>query len=437
MKWPTTTSTRCHRIEWPFHVFFRNQTTKHVKRISIIIALSLIALACSNEQKADQHAEHDHGKEEPTAVKYTCPMHPNVVQDGPGKCPVCGMDLVQKTSASGNGSANDLMLSDSQIKLANITTQKVSSEPIGQTVVVNARLTVNQDLSEIVSSRAAGRIEKLYIKETGRTIKKGEPLYQLYSETLLTLQREFLLAKEQYETLGATEKRYKSFYEAAKRKLLLYGLAETQIEKVSQSKSVQNSLTLLSPVSGVVTELLAAEGQYVSEGTTLMKIEDIGNLWLEAELYPNETSLAKVGDKISVRISGYGNENIEGTIDFLSPEYRANSQIVVMRASLNNKNQQYRPGMQAQVFFSHSSKKALAVPVDAVIRDGNGTHVYVQRGFNTFRPQMVKTGIEDFEKVEITEGLMEGDTVAVTGAYLLYSEIILKKGTDPMAGHSH
>jgi Cu(I)/Ag(I) efflux system membrane fusion protein len=93
--------------------------------------------------------------------------------------------------------------------------------------------------------------------------------------------------------------------------------------------------------------------------------------------------------------------------------------------------------MQGQVFFSHSAKKAWAIPVDAVIRDGKGSHVYVQKGLNTFRAQMVKTGIEDFEKVEITEGLIEGDTVAVTGAYLLYSEIILKKGTDPMAGHSH
>jgi Cu(I)/Ag(I) efflux system membrane fusion protein len=108
-----------------------------------------------------------------------------------------------------------------------------------------------------------------------------------------------------------------------------------------------------------------------------------------------------------------------------------------MRAAVSNPDQKFKPGMQAQVFFTHSSTKALALPVDAVIRDGKGMHVYVQRGHNTFRPKMVKTGLEDFEKVEITDGLTEGDTVAVTGAYLLYSEIILKKGTDPMAGHDH
>lgn len=407
-----------------------------MKRILLTSALSIFMLACSNEKKSDEHEGHNHAQEEAGTQKHTCPMHPNVVQDGPGKCPVCGMDLVPVNKTSAGGS-NDLMLSDSQIRLANITLQKVTAQPIGQTVVVNAKLTVDQNLSEIVSSRAAGRIEKLYVKETGRAIQKGEPLYQLYSESLLTLQREFLLAKEQYETVGSSEKRYRSFYDAARRKLILYGLTESQVEKLAQNKTVPNSITLLSPASGVVTEISASEGQYVSEGASLLKIENIGKLWLEAELYPNETSLAKVGDRIKVRVSGYDNENAEATIDFLSPEYRASSQIVVMRASLQNPDQKYKPGMQAQVFFSHSSKKALAVPVDAVIRDGRGAHVYVQRGLNTFRPQMVKTGMEDFDKVEITEGLAEGDTVAVTGAYLLYSEIILKKGTDPMAGHSH
>lgn len=405
-------------------------------RILLISALLLVAFACSKAPNADGPNEHDHAHHD-IKSKYTCPMHPQVLQDTPGTCPICGMDLVVKTSSTTSETSKDLMLNDSQIRLANITTAIVAPETVGQTILVNGRLNVNQDLSEIVSSRAAGRIEKLFVKETGTTIKKGEPLYQLYSESLLTLQREFLLAKEQSETLGATEKRYKSFYDAAKRKLILYGLTATQVEKLGENKVAGNSVTILSPASGVVTALSASEGEYVSEGTTLMNIEDIRTLWLEAELYPAESALAKVGDHVRLNISGYENENAEASIEFLSPEYRTNSQVVVMRASLKNPDGKYKPGMQAQVFFSHSTKKALAVPVDAVIRDGHGTHVYVQRGHNTFRPQMVETGIEDFEKVEIVNGLDDGDTVVITGSYLLYSEIVLKKGGDPMAGHGH
>ena len=128
---------------------------------------------------------------------------------------------------------------------------------------------------------------------------------------------------------------------------------------------------------------------------------------------------------------------MDAEVSFLSPEYRSNSQIAVMRAEIANPDLQFKPGQQVQIYFTHSARNAIAIPVDAVIRDQNGTHVYVQSGRNTFQPRMVKTGLEGFDFVEITEGLKEGDTVAVSGAYLLYSEIILKKGSDPMAGHNH
>lgn len=403
-----------------------------MRNLLFITILSFTLFACSKENNKMSTGGHDHVADGKVNQKYTCPMHPQVIQDGPGQCPICGMDLVRVNK--GDASNNDLMLSESQIKLANITTQKVSIQPVGQTVVVNARLVENETLTEVISSRAEGRIEKLFVKETGRTIQKGEPLYQLYSEALLTLQKEYLLAKQQFETLGATEKRYESFLKAAERKLLLYGLAQKQINRLHETKDLQSRITFLSPASGIITEINVAEGQYVSEGGVLVRIENISKLWLEADLYPTETSLVKIGDKINVTVSGFGNTPSVATVTFLSPEYRSNTQITVMRAALDNKSMSFKPGMQAQVLFTHSSRKAIAIPTDAVIRDDKGTHVYVLSGQNTFRPQMVKIGLEDFNQVEITEGLSEGDTVAITGAYLLYSEIILKKGTDPMAG---
>lgn len=135
----------------------------------------------------------------------------------------------------------------------------------------------------------------------------------------------------------------------------------------------------------------------------------------------------KQGDKLTVRINGFESTPLEAKVIFLSPEYRANSQITVIRAMIDNPELKFKPGMQAQVFFTHSSRTAVAIPIDAVIRDGKGTHVYVETGTNTFQPRMVKTGLEDFEQVEISEGLKEGERIAITGAYLLYSEIILKK----------
>lgn len=400
--------------------------------IYILILVSLL-LACSGNKKEGQMT-HDHSAQT-LASKYTCPMHPSVIQDGSGKCPICGMDLVLKSQSSGDG--NDLTLNASQIKLANITTQKVALQSVGQTVVINSRLVVDQDYSEAITSRAAGRVERLFFKETGRVVKKGEPLYELYSETLLTLQKEYLLAKDQFKTLGKTETRYESFLKASEKKLLLYGLSKNQVEQLGQSKTIQQRITFLAPAGGMITEINASEGQYLPEGGMLYKIENITYLWLEAELYPQETLLVKIGDKINVKVSGYESSPVDTKVTFLSPEYRANTQITIMRALINNPELKFKPGAQAQVVFSHSARKTLAIPTDAVIRDGKGTHVYVETGTNTFQPRMVKTGTEDFERVEITDGLVENEIVVVSGAYLLYSELVLKKGGSPMAGHQH
>lgn len=397
---------------------------------TFILSLAVL-ISCSSEQSKDNQAEHQHEATE----KYTCPMHPQVVSDKAGKCPMCGMDLVKVNKSE--AAHNDLMLSDSQIRLANITTEMVGRKPVGQSVVINGKLAVDEEQSEVISSRVAGRIEKLYVKETGLSIRKGQPLYTLYSEALLTLQQEYLLAKEQYDALGKSEKRYKSFLDAARKKLILYGMTADQIDQLTDRNSLQPRVTFLSPASGIVTEINGSEGGYVSEGGLLYKIEDIGTLWVEAELYPNENALVKTGDKVMVKVSGSTENPMEAKVTFKSPEYRANTQIVVMRASVDNPDARFKPGQQVQVFLIHSAKEAIAIPVDAVIRDGKGSHVYVHSGLNTFRPQMVKTGIESFDFVEITEGVKEGDTVAISGAYLLYSEIILKKGTDPMAGHNH
>jgi Cu(I)/Ag(I) efflux system membrane fusion protein len=262
-------------------------------------------------------------------------------------------------------------------------------------------------------------------------------LYELYSETLLTLQHEYLLAQEQSETLGKDEPRYESFLKASERKLLLYGLSKKQIGELAQSKSARQRITFLAPAGGIVSEVNANEGQYIEEGTVLYRIQNLSRLWLEAELYPRESGLIHKGDKLSVRVNGFESTPVEAKVIFLSPEYRANTQITIVRALITNPEMKFKPGMQAQVLMTHSSRKAVAVPVDAVIRDGKGAHVYVETGTNTFQPRMVKIGLEDFEQVEITEGLQAGDRIAITGAYLLYSEIILKKGTDPMAGHTH
>ncbi|HEX8041363.1 MAG TPA: efflux RND transporter periplasmic adaptor subunit [Chryseosolibacter sp.] len=395
----------------------------------LLIVFALTLAACNRQEQT-----HTHPAEHP-AEKYTCSMHPQVIQDKPGTCPICGMTLVKITS--GGGSGNRVMLNEDQMKLANIRTAVARRGSVGETVIVNGTLMRDEEKSEVIGSRAEGRIERLYMKETGRPVRKGQPLYTLYSETLLTLQQEYLLAREQYDALGDTEKRYSSFMQAAEKKLLLYGLTRKQIEALTPEKALEPRITFVSPTSGIVTEIGVSEGAYVAEGTTLYRIENIDSLWVAAELYPGESALVKTGDYVTVRVNGFESSPVKARVRFLSPEYRDNSQVMTMRATIGNRDHRFAPGQQAQVSLTPSSRPAITLPADAVIRDGKGAHVYVMSGRNVFEPRMIKTGVETSDSVEITEGLLEGDTVAVRGAYLLYSEIILKKNSNPMAGHVH
>lgn len=390
----------------------------------IILILITVLAACDTKKDSSQTTE--------VKKTYTCPMHPQIIQDKPGTCPICGMDLVQVTTG---GDKTEVTLSESQVELANITVQRVSIQDIGTSILLNGRLRADETQTEIVSTRVPGRLDKLFVKETGVPINKGQVIYEIYSEELLTYQQEFLLALDQAKSID--NKRYESYLQAAKKKLWLYGMTEAQIKELANLKVSNPRIQFVTSTSGVVTEIMVAEGQYVAGGTAIYRLEKLNKLWVEAELYPREASLIKLGVPVTVYVNGFENQLLESTVNFLSPEYRQGSQIFVLRASISNPEYQFVPGMQAEIVFEHSKKKALTLPADAVIREENGNHVYKKIGNGKFKAWMVSTGIENFNKVEITDGLVEGDSIVITGAYLLYSEIVLKKGANPMAGHNH
>lgn len=394
----------------------------------MLVVPSMLWLSSCKDKETDKHTETTN------AQTYTCSMHPQIVSDKPGTCPVCGMDLVPFDK---NNTSDYLTLSEPQQALANVTTDTIKAGDFSSFKQLNGRLAVNPEQTEFISSRVAGRIEVLYIKETGVPVRRGQPLYKIYSEQLSALQQEYLIAIAQ-ATQFPEDKKFQQLSEAAKQKLLLYSQTEAQLQQLRSKKQTSPYVTYSSPVSGVVSELFITEGQYISEGSSIMRLEGYQNIWVEADLYSGEAGFVKNGDMVNVIIPGYENEPHKMRIEFIAPALQAASQLLTIRGSIPNNHNELKAGMQAIVELPvANSFKAIALPVDAVIRDGKGAHVWLETGIGKFEPRIVETGAENFNQVEITKGIEKGDVVVISGAYLLYSEYVLKKGKNPMAGHNH
>ncbi|GAA4024750.1 efflux RND transporter periplasmic adaptor subunit [Hymenobacter glaciei] len=383
---------------------------------------------------------------------YMCPMHPQISREQPGKCPICSMDLVKATKAaaaaptpSGAAAAPEVMLSAQQRQLAGIRVAALGGvgSPAGTasgTTVLTGTVTADANQTRTVSSRVAGRVERLFVRQTGEAIRAGAPLVSIYSEQLQALQQEYVLSLAQQRAVGPGGNQYGRLVASARQKLRLLGLTEGQLRTLAATGRPTASLTFYSPQAGLVQAVGVTEGQYVGEGTLLVSLTNLSSVWVEAQLYPEEVAGVEMGQSVQVQVAGLP-DAYTGRVVFLSPERQANSKVTLLRVQVPNPGGRLQPGMQANVRLSMSSRgntataQTLTLPQDAVLRDSRGSYVWQQvDAAGRFRRLKVTTGAETDETVAITGGLAAGAQVVVSGAYLLESEYALYQGTDPMAG---
>jgi Cu(I)/Ag(I) efflux system membrane fusion protein len=365
---------------------------------------------------------------------YTCSMDPQVIASKPGKCPICHMDL---TLVKKNTSTNkdEIALSEQQIQLGNIHTDTIRNGSIGDQLVLTGTLNFNQMKSSSVSARVAGRIEKLYFKNLGDYVKNGAPLYDLYSEELNNIKQEYLLVVEKKKVFAnETTIDFDQLLQSAKNKLLLWGMSEAQIQQLANSKKATPITTFYSTAAGYITTLDIREGDYVMDGGTIVKLADLSSLWAEAQVYTSQLAAIDRSSIATVQLPDLDGKEIKGSIEFVNPEINPDTRINLIRVSIPNPGNQLKPGMPAYVILKSPQRKTLTLPIDAVIRDGKGATIWIQTGTHTFKSLMVQTGLETDDRIEITSGLNEGDIIVISGAYLLQSEYIFKKGANPMEG---
>lgn len=409
--------------------FFSAIKKQSAKIIYVLMLLSIISFTSCKTKNAEQHAhttEQEH-------VYYTCSMHPQVMQEKPGKCPICGMQLIEVKKSMNDGS-DDILLSDEQVRLGNIKVDSITSTGIGDKIYLTATLNFNQYRTTSVSSRVMGRIEKLYFKNIGDYVNKGEKLFDIYSEDLNNAKQEYILALQQQKQLNNSTIDYNQLVQSGKNKLLLWGLTETQIKELASTQEATPLTSFYSPVSGYVSTLEIKEGDYAEQGGTIVKLADLSTLWAEAQVYTSQLAeLDKSGTAI-VQIPDMPDKKFTGKIEYANPEINPDTRIDLIRVTIPNTDAKLKPGMPAYVIINSTTHNSLTLPIDAVLRDGKGAVVWLRTNHNTYVSRMVQTGLESGDRIEIVSGLKPGDMVVTSGAYLLNSEYKFKKGSNPMAG---
>jgi len=368
-------------------------------------------------------------------VYYTCSMHPQVHEEHPGSCPICGMKLikVEFTGAPAGPDKNKLMLTDAQIQLAGIQTDTVKEENTGEEKTLSGTVTTDENKTEELSAKIAGRIQQLFVRAPGERINSGQPVYSIYSEDLQEAKKEYLLAKQQQKVLHNPDVDYAQLISAVENKLVLWGMTPMQLRNLAASGKVSPTITVFSKVSGTVSDIAVHEGDYVTEGTTILKTQALNNLWVQAQVYAN---YFKVNAKVSVSFPDLNGQAIAGKVEFMNPELSDNSKVDLVRVSIPNNQGLIRPGMQAYIAANDGGKRALAVPASAILSGGTGNTVWIRNSDGSFSMREVTLSEGNKSFVTILSGLRPGEVVVSNGAYLLNSEYVFKNGDDKknMAG---
>jgi Cu(I)/Ag(I) efflux system membrane fusion protein len=342
--------------------------------------------------------------------------------------PMEGMDMGQKQNVDA------IVLNEQQMVLGNIQVDTIHNGIISDRTILTATLNIDQTKINTISSRVMGRIERLYFKNLGDFVRKGDKVMDIYSEELNTAKQEYLLALEKRDKINNPLIDFTAVVQSAKNKLLLWGVTEEQIKELERSKNTSVVTSFYSLYSGFIISLQNREGEYTPEGGMILKLANLSTLWAEAQVYSSQMSIIKGVNTATVLFPDIPGFEVKGDIQFVNPEITQQTRLNLLRVTIPNADNRLKPGMPAYVYLKAAESISLTLPSDAVIRNANSNVVWVQTAYRTFEGKMVQLGLQEDDRVQILSGLKDGDVVVTSGAYLINSESAFKKGGNVMEG---
>lgn len=450
-----------------------------------LLILGVILLSgCSQENQTQDESQIQ--KEDKQL--YSCGMHPNVIQEGPGNCPICGMKLTPLGSSGSNISASASLSGEQGEKRilywrAPMDPTYISPQPgkspmgmdlipvyegeeaFGATVKINPVVQQNMGIRTIkvakrdlqqkirtvghlvydestvghVHTKFSGWIEKTHVNITGQTVMKGEPLLEIYSPQLVSAQEEYLDALNKLDItsdpiLRRTNENVRSILYSTKRRLEYFDISAEQIERLGNTGQVRKTMTLLSPFDGVVVEKHALDGMEVKPGMKLYTIADLSEIWVYAHIFEYETPWVKVGQNAKMTLSYDPGKEYIGKVQYVYPYLEEKSRTIKVRLAFSNPHLNLKPGMYANVEIETSPlHNVVAVPMEAVLFTGERHLVFVELEEGRFAPRDVVIGIESGDGYyQVKEGLSVGESVVTSGQFLLDSESRLQESIAKM-----
>ena len=431
-------------------------------------------------------------KPEAKKQQFVCPMHPTIVMDHQGDCPLCGMKLVPMDDTGGEDSAGGEPQAAGERKIAfyrsphnpNETSEEPKKDAMGMDYVPVyqdelsgggpkveglAQVTIDPQRQQLIGLRTAeatrgevggsfrtvgrvavdetrvrhvnvkvgGFIEKIFVDFTGKPVSKGQPLFSIYSPEVVSAQNEYLLARHTQEALasgGMMQASGEDLVASARRRLEYWDIPEAVIKQLERTGKPRRTITLVSPISGVVTKKELVEGARIEEGAMPYEITDLSTVWVLADVYESELSKVKEGMPAELSLQAFPNRKFNGKVVFIDPVLSPDTRTAKVRLAFANPKGELKPEMFGEVVLKSGTRQGLRIPNDAVVRSGTQDVVFVATGDGKFQPREVQLGATDDGSVEIVGGLEEGEKVVTRANFLVDSESRLRASLAAMRG---
>ncbi|MGZ7030836.1 MAG: efflux RND transporter periplasmic adaptor subunit [Thermoanaerobaculia bacterium] len=402
----------------------------NAKRLAVMLTVLAIALAACHRgaNTIDGVVQDNSGRR---VLYWADPMiaqgppH-NYKSNKPGVAPDCNMELMPvyaeetSTTSTAPQPAGTVSLSPQRQQLIGVKLAKAEVRDISRTTRTVGTVAADERRRATIQTKVDGYVESLYVSATGQTVRRGEPLAAIYSPDILATENELLVAAKDRSELG------KTLYEAARRRLLLWDMSDAEIDAITRSGRASRTITLRSPVDGVVIVKNVVAGNRIMAGQALYDIADLRQVWIQADVYESELPFVRVGQPALVSLSYYPGRTWSGKISFLSPTVDPATRTAKARIELPNADGALRPDMFADVVLQQPIGNVLTVPDEAVLQTGTRAVVFVSDGNGHFTPRDVQTGAHVGGFWEIRSGLTAGETVVAQANFLIDSESRLR-----------